>query len=296
LLGVDAYRKRARRSAARSRRRSKLPPIEEQWRPGRKSHLRELVADLHPRGYEARHVHVCAAVSSTTIEIGSPDVAIARSEARTTVVRPLGLWDAVSIIVGVGIGAGIYETVPLVLSNVATPGQAMGVWLAGGLLSLIGATCYAELASTYPRSGGDYVYLSRAFGPLVGFLFRWAQLAVILTGSIGMMAYLFSDYATALWGIDGMVATLLAAGAVVALSALKRPFGVPFYPVLPVIFCATAGYMLVSAIEYAGKLMALGALPVIAGIPFYFASKRRPSLASIRGHVGPTETATGDES
>jgi hypothetical protein len=134
-------------------------------------------------------VHACAAVSSTTIEIGSPEVAIARSEpARATVVRPLGLWGAVSIIAGVVIGAGIYETVPLVLSNLATPGQAMGVWLAGGVLSLIGATCYAELASTYPRSGGDY-----------GFLFGWAQLAVILTGSIGMMAYVSLARVSRFW-------------------------------------------------------------------------------------------------
>ena len=65
------------------------------------------------------------------------------------------------------------------------PPGALGAWLLGGALSLIGALCYAELASTYPRSGGDYVYLSRAFGPWCGFLFGWAQLAVILTGSIG---------------------------------------------------------------------------------------------------------------
>jgi amino acid transporter len=63
------------------------------------------------------------------------------------------------------------------------------VWIAGGVLSLIGAACYAELASTYPPSGGDYVYPTRAFGPVTGFLFGWAQLSVIMMGSIGMMAF-----------------------------------------------------------------------------------------------------------
>ena len=60
--------------------------------------------------------------------------------------------------------------------------------MAGVALSLIGAACYAELGSTYPRSGGDYVYLQRAFGPLTSFLFGWAQLSVVLTGSMARAA------------------------------------------------------------------------------------------------------------
>jgi amino acid transporter len=116
-----------------------------------------------------------------------------------TIPARLGLWDAVSIIVGIVIGAGIYETAPFILQNVSGPWTGLGVWALGGLLSLIGALCYAELATTYPRTGGDYYFLSRAFGPWAGFLFGWAQLAVILTGSIGMMAYIFADYAARLW-------------------------------------------------------------------------------------------------
>src|SRR5438874_1955935 len=110
----------------------------------------------------------------------------------------LGLWDAVSIIIGIVVGTGIYETPPLVLKNVSGPGTALGVWTVAGALSLVGALCYAELATAYPRSGGDYVYLSRAYAPWVGFLFGWAQLAVILPASIGMMAYVFADYAARL--------------------------------------------------------------------------------------------------
>jgi amino acid transporter len=134
-------------------------------------------------------------------------------------VATLSLWDAVSLIVGVVIGAGIYETAPIVLSNVAGPGSALLVWLLGGVLSLIGACCYAELATAYPRSGGDYVYLRRAFGSCAAFLFGWAQLAVILTGSIGMMAYVFADYA-ARFGFDG-ARSAMAALAVCTLTALN---------------------------------------------------------------------------
>src|SRR5688572_28393948 len=133
----------------------------------------------------------------------------------------LRLWDAVSIIIGIVIGAGIYETAPFVLANVKSPLHALGVWALGGVLSLIGAACYAELASTYPRSGGDYVYLTRAFAPAVGCLFGWAQLAVILTGSIGMMAYVFADYTVPLLGLGESAKTALAAGAVVLLTLLN---------------------------------------------------------------------------
>src|SRR6187431_3160915 len=111
----------------------------------------------------------------------------------------LGLWDAVSIIIGIVIGSTIYKTPPVIFENVPSAWAGMALWLVGGVVSLIGALCYAELATTYPRSGGDYVYLTRAFGPATGFLFGWAQLAVILTGSTGAMAFIFGEYAVALF-------------------------------------------------------------------------------------------------
>ena len=147
------------------------------------------------------------------------------SEPTTPTRQHLGLWDAVSIIVGIVVGAGIYETAPFILANVSSPWMAMLVWGLGGLLSLVGALCYAELATTYPQSGGDYVYLTRAFGPLVGFLFGWAQLTVILTASLGAMAFVFADYAVRLWDLQSPGTTsasswavLFAAGAVTLLS------------------------------------------------------------------------------
>ncbi|HEX5271700.1 MAG TPA: amino acid permease, partial [Gemmataceae bacterium] len=143
----------------------------------------------------------------------------------------LGLWDAVSIIVGIVIGSSIYTTPWLIFHNVPGPWSALGLWLLCGALALVGALCYAELATTYPRSGGDYVYLSRAYGPAAGFLFGWAQLAVILPGSIGAMAFIFGDYAAALFGVapESRVgfATLAGAAAVVAL-ALTNAAGVVF--------------------------------------------------------------------
>jgi amino acid transporter len=133
----------------------------------------------------------------------------------------LGLWDAVSIIIGIVVGAGIYETPPGIFQSVSGPWVGLGMWALAGLLSLLGALCYAELATTYPRSGGDYVYLTRAYGPLVGFLFGWAQLAVVLTANIGMMAYVFADYAVRVWEFGTPSKFVYAAGAVVVLTLLN---------------------------------------------------------------------------
>ncbi|MBY0525757.1 MAG: amino acid permease [Gemmataceae bacterium] len=117
-------------------------------------------------------------------------------------VKPrLGLFDAVSIMVGIVIGSSIFESAPVIFNSVPSPAWAMAVWVLGGVLSLVGALCYAELASTYPRSGGDYVYLTRAYGPWAGFLFGWAQLAVVITASIGAMAFVFGRYAAAFMAV-----------------------------------------------------------------------------------------------
>ena len=83
----------------------------------------------------------------------------------------LGLFDTVSLIVGIVVGASIYQAPSTVFGSLNCAGAALGMWAVGGVLSLIGAFCYAELATAYPRPGGDYVYLTRAYGSFVGFLF-----------------------------------------------------------------------------------------------------------------------------
>ncbi len=137
----------------------------------------------------------------------------------------LGLWDAVSIIVGIVIGSTIYVTPAIINGHLPSPWAVLGTWALGGVLSLVGALCYAELATAYPRMGGDYVYLSRAFGSATGFLFGWAQLAVVQTSSIGMMAFIFGTYAVGLLDISKEQATAwtvtLAFAAVLALSVLN---------------------------------------------------------------------------
>lgn len=133
----------------------------------------------------------------------------------------LGLWDAVSIILGIIIGVGIFQAPHDIFQKTPTAWWAIAVWLLGGLLALAGALCFAELASTYPRSGGEYVYLTRAYGPLMGYLFAWAQLTVIRPGSIGAVAFVFASYGVRVFGLDGANAAWLAAAAVFALTLIN---------------------------------------------------------------------------
>src|SRR5262249_11265521 len=112
--------------------------------------------------------------------------------------QKLGLWDCISIIVGIVIGTTIFELPWLIFANTPNPWVGLLVWVFGGILALVGGLCYAELATTYPRTGGDYAYLTDAFGRWVGFLFGWAQLSLILPASIGVMAYVFASSATSL--------------------------------------------------------------------------------------------------
>lgn len=135
--------------------------------------------------------------------------------------QELSLFDATCIIVGIIIGAGIYETAPVVAGCLGSTLGVVVIWLFGGCLALAGALCYAELATALPQSGGDYVYLSRAYGPWVGFLFGWSQLAVVRPGDIALMAFVFARYAQQLWPSAGFSQLQSAGAAVVVLTVIN---------------------------------------------------------------------------
>ncbi|HUW18113.1 MAG TPA: amino acid permease [Sedimentisphaerales bacterium] len=113
--------------------------------------------------------------------------------------KELSLFDSTCIIVGIIIGAGIYETAPTVAACMGGPTAAVSIWLIGGALALAGALCYAELATAYPHEGGDYIYLNRAYGGWAGYLFGWSQLAIIRPGDIALIAFIFARYAHQLY-------------------------------------------------------------------------------------------------
>jgi basic amino acid/polyamine antiporter, APA family len=144
------------------------------------------------------------------------------AEHSVRVPRPsIGLFDAIALIVGLVIGAGIFETPALVAANNNSETAVLQAWGLGGAISIIGAICYAELATTYPNIGGSYDYLKRAFGRSIAILFAWARLSVIQTGSIALLAFVFGDYASQLLPLGTFSAGIYAALAIVSLTALN---------------------------------------------------------------------------
>jgi amino acid transporter len=136
--------------------------------------------------------------------------------------RPtLTVFDAVAMIVGIVIGVGIFKAPAIVAGNVATEAAFMTLWVAGGLISLVGALCYAELGSSHPNAGGEYYFLSRAYGGWLGLLFAWARMTVIQTGAIAAIAFVFGDYASTLLPLGARSSAIYAALAVVAITALN---------------------------------------------------------------------------
>jgi len=133
--------------------------------------------------------------------------------------KQLSTFSAIAIIVGIVIGAGIFKTPSMVAGVTGDAGWLIVAWVLGGVISLAGALCYAELATTYPHAGGDYHFLARAFGKPASFLYAWAKATVINTGSIALLAFVFGDYmskvvnlglhSTALWAVGVVVAMTL---------------------------------------------------------------------------------------
>ncbi|KAK0179337.1 hypothetical protein PV327_005097 [Microctonus hyperodae] len=108
--------------------------------------------------------------------------------------KELGLFDGVAIIVGVIVGAGIFVSPKGVLIEGGSIGLALIIWVFSGLLSLMGALCYAELGTMIPKSGGDYAYISDAFGPLPAFLYLWVALFILVPTGNAITALTFATY------------------------------------------------------------------------------------------------------
>lgn len=139
-----------------------------------------------------------------------------------SVPRPtLDLKDAVALVVGIVIGAGIFRLPALVAGNTGTAETMMIAWILGAVISFMGALCYAELASAHPNAGGEYHFLERAYGSDVSRLFAWARMTVIAPGSIALFAFLFADYATQFRNLGEASNAIYAALLIVALTAVN---------------------------------------------------------------------------
>ena len=157
----------------------------------------------------------------------------------------LRLIDAIVLITGIVIGAGIFRTPSVVAANTPDGFWFLSVWVLGGMVSLTGALCYSELSSAFPSVGGDYHFLKTAFGRGFSFLFAWARITVIQTGSIALLAYIAGDYMSQLLSIGEHSASFYAVFVVVLLTLINM-LGIQF---------GTGLQKLLAALQFTGILI-----------------------------------------
>src|SRR6185436_2129024 len=145
---------------------------------------------LYRRGTEAqsRHPLECAALPD-------PSAVPPSQPAAPSLARRLGPVDATLVVMGGIVGSGIFMNPSLVAREVHTPALILGAWLAGGVIAVVGAFVWAELASRRPQVGGQYAYLREAYHPVLGFVYGWGFLLVTLSGGMAAVAVTFARYA-----------------------------------------------------------------------------------------------------
>ena len=139
--------------------------------------------------------------------------------------RRLGLWSSVALVVGITIGSGIFRSPAGIARLVPSPLMMLGLWVAGGAITLCGALSLAELAAALPETGGFYAYLREGWGRMAGFLFGWSQLVLIRASALGGIAVAFGDYLLRSFGVDPIAhytaARGLSAGAIAFAAAVN---------------------------------------------------------------------------
>jgi APA family basic amino acid/polyamine antiporter len=139
--------------------------------------------------------------------------------------RRLNTWDAAMIVIGGVIGAGIFLTPSDVARSTASGTEVLIVWVLGGLLTLTGVLCYAELGARRPQAGGIYVYLREAFGSLPAFLFGWTMALINYPGSVAAVATKFAEYTGKAVGLPPLYTKPLAVGAILFIVGINL-FGI----------------------------------------------------------------------
>lgn len=189
--------------------------------------------------------------------------------------QTLSMTDACAMIVGLIVGAGIFGTPSIVAGAVGDTGTLIAVWVIGGVFSIIGALCYAELATAFPSAGGEYHFIQRAFGRSLAFLYGWARMTVIVAGSIAVFAYLFGDYMTRVISLGEYSSAIWAALVVLLLTAVNYRG----------IREGKATQNLFTTLEVGGLLLIVLAGLVFAGPP--------PAAAPVAGGGGPWYMGAG---
>lgn len=133
----------------------------------------------------------------------------------------MGRWDSIAISIGIVVGVGIFRAPAEVAKYLTSPALIILAWLIGGIICLLGALCYSELSSSFPQTGGNYIYLRESYGRGIGFLFGWTELVVVRTGSIAAVAFICGQYLQSLLALDRFPVKLIATSVVFIISFIN---------------------------------------------------------------------------
>src|SRR5437899_6478530 len=135
--------------------------------------------------------------------------------------RSLKLFDGLAMVVGIMVGSGIFRTPGLVAAQLGRPWLTFVAWLAGGALALLGALCFAELATRHPAAGGKYVYVREAFGPRAGFVVGWVEGLAIYPAAIAGIGVVTGEFVGRLAGWPAAVSKWIGVLAVALFVAIN---------------------------------------------------------------------------
>jgi len=186
--------------------------------------------------------------------------------------QTLSLLDAVAMIVGLIVGAGIFGTPSIVAGAAGSEGMLVACWVAGGVFAIIGALSYAELSTAFPSAGGEYHFIQRAYGQQLAFLYGWARMTVIVAGSIAVFAYLFGDYMSRVLSLGAHSSAIWAALVVTVLTAVNYlgiREGKATQNLFTVLEVAGLGLIVVAGLLLAPAPAAPAAAPAAGSGPWY---------------------------
>jgi APA family basic amino acid/polyamine antiporter len=181
--------------------------------------------------------------------------------------RAIGLGGATLLTIGSVIGSGIFLTTGVMFEAVPSVTLVLLAWTAGGLLAMSGGLTYAEMGAMFPRSGGLYVFLTEAYGPVWGFLFGWACLLVILTGSVATVAVGFAEYFSYFFpalGTDRVLATFAVPWGAWRISAGQLVAAASIVVITAANYVGVRSGNLTNAVLTSLKIAALLAVPLLA--------------------------------
>jgi basic amino acid/polyamine antiporter, APA family len=206
-------------------------------------------------------------VSATTTAAAAPAAVPGPRDADAKLDRAIGLIGATLLVIGSVIGSGIFLTTGIMMQELPSTTLVLVAWTAGGLLAMTGGLTYAEMGSMFPRSGGLYVFLSEAYGAVCGFLFGWACLLVILTGSVATVAVGFAEYFSYFFpslGTDRVLASFLMPWGVWSISAGQLVAAASIAVITAANYVGVRSGNLTNAVLTTLKVAALATVPILA--------------------------------